>query len=296
MNDEPITLIDGGLSTALAELGHRVDGPLWTGQLLLDQPNEVVSAHRAFVDAGAEIIITGAYQLSYAGGQAVGWGEVQTDAAFRNSTIAARMAAGEETLVAASIGPYGATLPGGAEFTGFYDVGWDSVREFHARRLEVILSTEPDLLAIETMPDLREIDVILSLMDELDAERPLWVSCTIGEMGLTRAGQAFSEVVARVESHDSAIAVGINCSAPDLITPTLEAVDTDLPFILYPNRGQVWDGNAQEWIGNPQGISNEVLGEWVTLGARIIGGCCGYGAAEIRQLGVGLASISALRD
>lgn len=284
MTDSPITLLDGGLSTALAELGHSSDGPLWTGELLLNDPESVTAAHRSFVDAGAGILITGSYQLSRDGGKLAGWSDDDVTTALRNSTTAARLASDEGTLVASSIGPFGATLTGGAEFTGDYGIGWNLVRDFHANRLDVLLSTEPDLLAIETMPDLTEIDIILNLVSERTPDLPVWVSCTIGEVGVTRVGQPFQDVASRVEGHASAIAVGINCSAPHLIAPSLATIDTELPFIVYPNLGQTWDGASQRWIGAGITASTVHLAEWVALGARIIGGCCGYGTSELHEL------------
>lgn len=284
MTDSPIVILDGGLSTALADLGHSVGGPLWTSELLVRDPESVVAAHRSFVEAGAEILITGSYQLSHAGGHTVGWSDDDVETALRNSTTAARLAADDETLVASSIGPFGATLSGGAEFTGVYETEWDVVRNFHATRLDALLLTDPDLLAIETMPDLTEIDIILELLTERAPDVPLWVSCTIGVAGRTRAGQTFQEVASRVETHASAIAVGLNCSAPHLIAPTLAGVKTDLPFVVYPNLGQDWDGEAQQWKGSAQRATTEDLAAWIDLGTRIIGGCCGYGAKEIREL------------
>ena len=58
------TVVDGGLSTALESLGHHPAGLLWTAQLVIERPDVVVAAHRLFVDAGAEIIITSSYQAS----------------------------------------------------------------------------------------------------------------------------------------------------------------------------------------------------------------------------------------
>jgi homocysteine S-methyltransferase len=134
------------------------------------------------------------------------------------------------------------------------------------------------------MPDLTEIDIILNLVSERAPDLPVWVSCTIGEVGVTRVGQPVQEVASRVEGHASAIAVGFNCSAPHLIAPSLATIDTELPLIVYPNLGQTWDGHSQRWIGAGITASTVHLAEWVALGARIIGGCCGYGTSELREL------------
>lgn len=284
MNDDSVLILDGGLSTALADRGHTVGGALWTGELLLTNPDAVLEAHRDFVDAGADIIITGSYQVSFDGARQLGWDDADTEKALRNATTAARLAAAEGTLVAASVGPYGAFLADGSEFRGNYGVSDSVLRDFHARRLDILLETEPDLLAIETQPELAEIDVILSLLDERDSEIPFWVSCTVSEAGRIAGGAPWNDVVSRVAGSDSAIAIGINCSACDVLTPTLENSSDDLPFVIYPNLGQEWDGANEVWFGEVHNITDAEVQHWISLGARLIGGCCGFGSKDISRL------------
>ena len=97
--------LDGGLSTALEELGADLDDPLWTARVLRDQPELVLAAHEAFVRAGAEIVISASYQAP--------------DELLAESV---RIARGAGVLVAGSVAPYGASLAGGQEYTGDYDV------------------------------------------------------------------------------------------------------------------------------------------------------------------------------
>ena len=54
----PFTLIDGGLSTALEELGETPQGLLWTAAALMDRPELITEAHRRYVQAGADVVIT----------------------------------------------------------------------------------------------------------------------------------------------------------------------------------------------------------------------------------------------
>ena len=281
---DSVLLIDGGLSTALEDRGHTVGGILWTGELLLADPDAVVTAHRDFVDAGADIIITGSYQLSFDGGRSAGWSDEDTERALRNSTVAARMAAGEGTLVAASVGPYGASLGDGSEFRGNYGVTSATLRDFHARRLDVLLDTEPDLFAIETQPDIDEIAVVIELLRERGTDIPLWVTCTVSESGRIAGGAPWSEVVAAVEVSDAAIGVGINCSHVDVVTDTLATAKSELPYVVYPNHGMEWDAANEKWLGSGQDITDRHLADWASAGVRLIGGCCGFGAAAISDL------------
>ena len=282
--DEPILLLDGGLSTALENRGVKVGGSLWTGELLLSNPDIVAEAHRDFVEAGADIIITGSYQLSFDGCAAAGWSDDDTIRALENSTAAARLAAVEGTLVAASVGPYGAALSDGSEFRGGYGVTAATLRDFHARRLDILLATEPDLLAIETQPELEEIDVILNLLAERAPDMPFWVSSTVDTVGRIAGGAPWADVVSRVADSDAALAVGINCSSAELIAGTLQSVVSPLPYVVYPNHGMDWDASTDSWIGDGHDITDAHLSAWIESGARLIGGCCGFGAEDIRVL------------
>ena len=281
MTDTQVFALDGGLSTALEAQGFVVDGAMWTGELLLTNPEAVTAAHRSFVDAGADIIITGSYQLSFEGGRRAGWTDDDVEQALRNSTTAARLAAKDDTLVAASIGPFGAHRNDGSEFRGNYGVADSAVRDYHDLRLDILLGTEPDLLAVETMPDLAEVRVLLELIESKNADMPFWVSFTVTEPGAISGGGTFAEACALVEQYGNAMAVGINCSPLSVIAPTLSGVDTDLPFVVYPNAGQTWDSDAMAWSGEPEFASASQVDEWVNLGARIVGGCCGYGPSNL---------------
>ena len=81
-------------------------------------------------------------------------------------------------------------------------------------------------------------------------------------------------------------AVGANCTAPADIADALAAAGTatDLPLVAYPNHGGRWEGSAQCWIGDGADEPAAHVDEWVALGARLIGGCCGVGSAEIGRL------------
>jgi len=284
VTEPQVLVLDGGLSTALEAQGLTFDGAMWTGELLLTNPDAVTAAHRSFVDAGADIIITGSYQLSFEGGRRIGWADDDVERALRNSTTAARLAVNDDTLVAASIGPFGAHLNDGSEFRGNYGVTDSVIRDYHDRRLDILLDTEPDLLALETMPDLPEVRVLLELIESKGADMPFWVSFTVTEPGVISGGGTFAEACALVEDFGNAMAVGINCSPLSVITPTLSGVDTDLPFVVYPNAGQAWDSDAMAWAGEPEFATRVDVDEWMNLGARIVGGCCGYGPSNLPRI------------
>jgi len=278
-----IRKLDGGLSTALEMNGNKLSTSLWTGELIRTAPDEITKAHLDFINAGAEIIITSGYQLSYLGCGNRGWSELQTDEALYKSTQLAKDAvsqSGKDVKVAASVGPYGAALADGSEYRGNYGVGKTALKDFHAKRLEVLIASNPDYLALETMPDTQEVEVLLDLLS--DCPIPYWVSYSCKEGNQTNAGQSFASAV---ELAQSAMAVGINCTAPELISGLLASASSAIPYVVYPNSGRSWDAAVKEWIGTTEvGFADSLVKEWIELGAEIIGGCCGIGPKEIASL------------
>lgn len=276
-------LIDGGLSTQLERLGHSLDDPLWTARTLLEDPHAVVAAHRAFVDAGARIITTASYQVSRAGFMAAGCPAPEADDALVASVEVARQAAaGQDVLVAASVGPYGAITNDGAEYRGRYGLSHDQLATFHGERLEVLTAAEPDLLAIETIPD---VDELAALLEVLPPEVPAWVSVTVGDAAHLRAGQPIDEVASLVEGRAGIVAVGVNCSEPDVVAPLLQRLRrrTTLPLIAYPNAGGSWDATTRAWR-SPRLAPSLAVHEWIAAGASLVGGCCGTDASAIAAM------------
>ena len=275
--------LDGGLSTALENNGNKLTTSLWTGELIRTNPAQITKAHLDFINAGAQIIITSSYQLSYTGCGARGWSEDETNQALIASTLLAKNAvieSGKSVKLAASVGPYGASLADGSEYKGNYAVSKQVLKDFHAKRLEILISTSPDYLALETMPDTFEVEVLLDLLN--DCPIPFWISYSCKEGNQTNAGQDFQSAV---DLAQSAMAVGINCTKPELITDLLRSAKSDKPYVVYPNSGRVWDAENKVWTGSAAiGFSNELVSQWIKAGAEIVGGCCGIGAAEIEQL------------
>ena len=277
--------LDGGLSTALENNGNKLTTSLWTGELIRTNPAQIMKAHLDFINAGAQIIITSSYQLSYPGCSARGWSEQETDKALITSTKLAKDAAtqsGKSVKVAASVGPYGASRADGSEYKGNYGVTKSVLKDFHSRRLELLISTAPDYLALETMPDTFEVEILLELLK--DCPIPFWISYSCRQGNQTNAGQSFQ---AAVDLAEGAMAVGINCTKPELITDLLRSTSSPKPFIVYPNSGRVWDAKNKVWTGSGSaGFSDQLISEWVGAGAQIIGGCCGIGASEIDEMSI----------
>jgi homocysteine S-methyltransferase len=187
--------------------------------------------------------------------------------------------------VAGSVGPYGAMLADGSEYRGDYDPGEATLRAVHAPRIEALLEGGVDLLAFETIPTIREAEVLVDLLDAFAATAWLSYSCRDGAS--TSAGEPIGDAVA-LGDDPRIVAVGINCTAPRHL-PALLAVAgaaTAHPLVAYPNGGDHWDADARRWRADDEAGSFDpvAVASWTDLGATWLGGCCGTGPADIARL------------
>ena len=285
-------VLDGGLATALELRGADLRDPLWTARLLIDDPDLIVEVHRAYVEAGADVVISASYQASFDGLAARGYDRDAASALLARSVELARVATADHTvLVAASVGPYGAVLANGAEYTGDYGLGATAtahaaLRAFHLPRTEALVAAGPDLLAIETIPSVVETEAIVEVLDEL-GDVPAWVSFSCRDGGHLNDGTPIEDAVAIAEASPQVVAVGVNCTPPAFLPELLACAGavTDKSLVAYPNRGATWDAVAKTWIGDavPGGFG-PLARSLRASGARLIGGCCGTGPADIADM------------
>lgn len=289
-------LLDGGLGSELVARGYDLDSPLWSAALIAQAPDAIVAVHRAYLDAGAQCVISASYQASVAGLEAAGYVPGAIAQFFADTTALARRACDEfmldnpdcryRPLVAASIGPYGAYLADGSEYRGNYAVDDAVLRDFHAQRLRWLDASGADLLAVETIPDLREAALLAQLLE--NCTTPAWVSFCCRDAGHLHDGNLVSDAVALFEGLPGVIAVGANCIAPDIVTElvaNLRAAAHDKLVVVYPNSGAQYDAGRKRWRGqeSPRDWALQAL-DWYRAGADLIGGCCRIGPEHIRQL------------
>jgi S-methylmethionine-dependent homocysteine/selenocysteine methylase len=270
-------ILDGGLSTELETRGHDVGSSLWSARLLRDDPAAVVAVHAAFAAAGAQVATTASYQATVQGFAAAGVGAAEARRLIASSVALAREGQGDG-WVAGSVGPFGAMLADGSEYTGAYvdRMSVSDLRAFHRPRMEVLAEAGADVLACETVPAAAEAEALITEADALGF--PVWLSLTtvVGADGVvrTRRGERATDVFAMARSVDAVIAVGVNCTAPASVGPSIAAAATaGRPVIVYPNSGEGWDAVDRRWTGEA-GISADAVPTWVAAGARLIGGCC----------------------
>lgn len=298
-------ILDGGLATELEARGHDLSDRLWSARLLMTDPDAIEDVHLAYYRAGAHVATTASYQATVPGFLAAGLDAATSIGAIGRSVVLAQRARERfmveseasgmvvgSLLVAGSVGPYGAMLADGSEYRGDYDPGAAALREVHAPRMEALLESGAEVLAMETIPTIREAEVLVTLLDEFGATG--WLSYQCRDGATTAAGEPIADAIRVASGSAGMVAVGINCTAPRFLPSLLAqaAPVTDLPLVVYPNGGDRWDAMARHWIADDAAgvFDASSVASWSNLGAVWVGGCCGTGPADIAALVAALAS------
>lgn len=294
--ENEVILLDGGLATELEAQGFGIDSRLWSAELLQSNPQAIVDAHIAYLEAGARCIISASYQASRRGFMASGLRASAADDLILSSVALAQSArqayvarhpgAGNGPIVAASIGPYAAMLHDGSEYRGNYDAGRSDLRQFHESRLAVLDASGADVLACETIPDFAEASVLCELLKRVRS--PAWVSFCCRDGRHLSDGSKIVRAAALFRDHPRVLAVGVNCTAPQHIPSLIQEVRRGAPdqaIVVYPNSGEVYDATDNSWSGTVDPVDCAVAAEsWRDAGAQLIGGCCRMGPQHITAM------------
>jgi 5-methyltetrahydrofolate--homocysteine methyltransferase len=258
--------------------GHPPD--LWS----VERPEEVRQVHEAFLEAGADIILTNTFGASRLRLDRYGWSDRALEL-NRASVGLARAASRGKALVAGDIGPCG---PGAETFR---QLSRPEATSIFAEQIEVLVSAGVVLLAIETISDLEEMEVAVSAARSVAPDLPIIGSMTFGRDGKLRSGESPALAARALEAMGVDI-VGANCSFGFAsLLPICEemAEATSLPLAIKPSAG----------VAPAPPLSTfeaaEYARRFVEAGASLVGGCCGVDPAMLRAIALALEGMAPVR-
>ncbi|KAL0414498.1 UNVERIFIED_CONTAM: Homocysteine S-methyltransferase 3 [Sesamum radiatum] len=296
-------VIDGGLATELERHGADLNDPLWSAKCLINSPHLIRRVHLDYLEAGANIIISASYQATVQGFEAKGFSMKEGEALLEKSVKIAceardiyynRATKGSwdisgdvltrqqhPVLVAASVGSYGAYLADGSEYSGIYgdNIGLETLKDFHRRRVQVLAESGADLIAFETIPNKLEAKAYAELLEEEAVNIPAWFSFSSKDGINVVSGDPIQDCALIADSCEQVVAVGVNCTPPRFIHGLIQSIQTvtTKPILVYPNSGETYDASRKEWVPST-GVTDvdfvSYVGKWREAGASLIGGCC----------------------
>jgi homocysteine S-methyltransferase len=269
-------LADGAIGTMLYAAGASLDESF--DALNLTRPDLVLGVHRAYLDAGADLLETNTFGANRFKLEGFGLAERVREINRKAVRLAreAREITGRPALVAGSVGPLGRTL------TPFGVLAPEAARAAFREQIDALLEGGVDLLVLETIGNLDEMTEAVAAAREA-CDLPVIASMTFAEDGRTIGGNTPDEVAARLRELGVAV-IGANCSVgPQRLLPVAAAMvrrladgDGPAPAVsCMPNAG--WPAHVAGRVIYPS--SPEYFAGFARraadAGARIIGGCCG---------------------
>ena len=262
--------------------------------LSLTRPDVVSEIHKAYFDAGADIVETNTFnansisQLDY-GMENLAY-EINLEAAKIAKSVAKKYS-DKERFVAGALGPTNRTASMSPDVNdpGFRNITFDELKNAYYDQAKGLLDGGVDLLLVETVFDTLNCKAALfavrTLLDERGVDIPLLVSGTITDAsGRTLSGQTVEAFWHSIR-HADLTAVGLNCAlGAEQIRPWLDELSTiaDIPVFVYPNAGL--PNEFGEYDESPEAMA-DIIKEFAEAGlVNLVGGCCGTTPPHIKAI------------
>ncbi len=288
-----VVLLDGGMGQELVKRSARPPTPLWSTTVLLEEPKLVADLHADYIDAQARVITLNNYT-------ATPWRLAQHGLshelpALHAAAIAAaqqgrKQAKSEHPVVVAGC------LPPLVSSYQAEDVPSADQCALDYRLLVEVQQAGVDLFLCETLSTVLEVQE--ATRAAVATGKPVWVGMTVDDQDGTRlrGGESLAQG-AQAAADAGAQALLINCAWPEAVSQGLVVLaQFGLPFGGYANgfshaaalkKGQTVAHLSVREDLTPEAYTAHVL-HWLSLGARIVGGCCEVGPAHIEHLGQAL--------
>ncbi len=288
--EKDTVIFDGGMGTTLFDHGVFINRCF--DQLNITDPRLVVRIHRDFVTAGAMVIETNTF-----GANRFKLASFDLSARVRDINIAgvqlAKEAAGEHVLVAGAVGPLGVKLEPLLEPDSDFTVS-DAFHE----QIDALVEAGVDVIILETFADLDEIKHAIEAMKAVCACRqvdvPLICSFTVNQEGNTIYGAKAEDLAIQLERLGADV-IGLNCSVgPKPMLDALERIRrvTSIPLSVMPNAGLPTQVEGRTiYVCSPDYMANYAR-RFVSVGARVVGGCCGATPAHIQAISSSIRQMS----
>lgn len=274
------------------------DHPLWCGRYLRDDPHSLCKIIQDTLQSGTQLVCTYTYQTSvdnlmdhYNITKEEALDVIKSSVKICRKAVELERAKGltRPIDVFGLVGPYGACLHDGSEYTGGHYVDRMSVEqlaEWHQPRFNALVEAGCDYLLLITIPSLKEAEVLISLLKKHPQMKAIISFSAQNETTISH-GERLSDAARRCWelASEQILAVGVNCLHPRLVGPLLRSVKESYPHIplsVKTNTTEVFNPQTKQW--EPSGDAKtlpEYCKEWLQLGVKYIGGCCRTSVQDI---------------
>ena len=285
LDPNQVVVFDGAMGTMLYAKGVFINQNY--DELDLRAPDLIREVHRAYVEAGAEVIETNTFGASRT--KLTGYGlETQVHAINKAAAELARGEAGDNVLVAGAVGPLGVRLE------PYGPTSLDEAREVFAEQMRGLKDGGADFFILETFADLSEIEQAIRAAREVDSSMPVVAQMTIGTDCLSPYGASAPDIAKALDAYGADI-IGLNCSVgPQIILDAIEKMTkvTRKKLSAQPNAGMPREVQGRSmYMASPEYMATYAA-HLVRAGAKVVGGCCGTTPEHIAAIVEGIRPLS----
>jgi homocysteine S-methyltransferase len=285
LDPDRVIVFDGAMGTMLYAKGVFINQCY--DELNLRAPDLVRDVHRAYVDAGAQVLETNSFGANRL--KLVQYGlETQVRELNRAAARVAREAADGRALVAGAVGPLGVRIE------PYGPTSADEACAVFREQIEGLVEGGVDLFILETFSDLAEIEQAIRAARLAAPSLPIVAQMTIGVDCLTPYGASPQDIARSLDAWGADV-IGVNCSVgPQTI---LECIEKMVPYTrkklsAQPNAGMPRDvGGRSMYMASPEYMATYAR-HLVQAGAKIVGGCCGTTPEHIHAMVEGIRPLN----
>jgi len=277
---------DGAMGTLLMEAGVPLERCF--EELCISQPDQIRHVHEQYLAVGARVIETNSFGANAVRLEKYGLADRVREINASAVKLALECAAGRDAYVAASVGPLGI----GADEARVRGIDRRAVFQ---EQVSALLDAGAQLVIFETFFDFEELALALEVKRELDG-CPVICSLACNDEGRLPSGMNVVEAFADLRRRGADV-VGLNCvNGPQAMLRLFERLPLDGPLSAFPNAGHPKYHDGRYLYYTEPDYFAQVARKLVEQGARLIGGCCGFGPAHIAAMAKALEGLTPARS
>jgi len=277
LKEQAIVIFDGAMGTQLLLRGFSVDFPLeWAN---VANPELVKQIHTDYILAGATCVETNTFGANECKLKVFGF-ENEVERINRSAVRIAKEVAENKVYVIGSVGPLGKPVGNG------FEIDDKKAKDVYKRQLYFLLDEGVDAIIFETAASTHEVQIAIEALKELNDKIPYIIQFSFTKELSTVYGEDIYRVIEFLKSTNADV-VGLNCgNGPQKTLEALKIFSQHLkgPFSVQPNAGYPQLIQGRPVFSTSANYFASFVPEYIKLGAKIIGGCCGTGPEHIKAV------------
>ena len=269
-------ILDGAIGSLLQMQGLNTDEDLWTSLAGISSPEMVVSIHKEYINAGADIITANTFRSNPASVNLSGVSSLSSEFLVKRNMDAAKAARGRLPVLIA-----GSNAPAEDCYQEKRNLSLNELESNHITHITLLMLNGADFILNETQSHIDEIEIICRYCSKNNI--PYVMSLFITEEKRILSGENASEVIAFVQKFNP-LAIGLNCITPKVFEDFISGYNFTYNWGAYLNCGSGNYNDEKITCGVDEKAYYKIVKRMLPLKPGFIGSCCGSNSKHIQKI------------